>query len=98
MVVRMKGYLIEDSSDLSRNDFEDAVGGEARTEESECESEYLGFSCTRSRDHHGPHICATGPNTITAIWETAEDAHTHDPSGRTYLSCNACLRAHEQRA
>jgi hypothetical protein len=71
MVVRMKGYVIEDSSDLSLADFNDAVAAH-ENERDCCGSEFGNYGCTRAIGHTGPHIAATGPDAITAVWE--EDA------------------------
>lgn len=70
MVLTLKGHVITDSSDLTRADFDDAVGGHERTMEDSCDSEFEHYGCTRLLGHTGPHIAATGPDSVTAIWES----------------------------
>ena len=55
MVVRIiGGYVIEDRSDLSLEDFHDAIKCEKRTADETCDSEFDRYACTRHRNHDGP--------------------------------------------
>ena len=54
-----------DFPEITREEFLDAV-----SPLDICESEWDGYICTRStKGHSGPHVAASGPDSICAVWE-----------------------------
>lgn len=79
MKVQMtRGYVIADEADLTLADFEDACADNHDKAEDGCDSTFDNWICTRLLRHTGPHIAATGPDAVTAIWEEDRSAYHHE--------------------